>query len=406
MQIGKSVKEAFPFIRQMISDVYGMDAWFFDYPYGNFDKIDRGFRKTVWKKDNSQSSLVQGLKVLDGNHMIIIKSNLDFYNILVFFGEKKPREFISVGPFRDRQMTGQDLNRIVSVNHLPASYLIVIRQFYYSLPVVDIQNLVIMLRHLISAFVPEYRHVVPEHVDFAEEQNIFQPDGEAVQSFSSEVAEKYASYLNEFLEMLLAGDNQGASDILKRLLDYVGYDVNPSLNWMRKQLKFLNDNCCSRMLMTQIHSSFILEQQIRFETQIENAGQYEALLQLPYEIARKYCLLVKNYSMPEYSYLVRNVMNYVTLHISEKLTLSVIAAYFHKNASYLSEHFHKETGEGLTKYIQKERMRVAVRHFNTTNMSVAEVAGSVGIHDFGYFSRIFKKQVGCTPSQYKRMVNT
>lgn len=406
MQIGKSVKEAFPFIRQMISDVYGMDAWFFDYPYGDFDKIDRGFRKTVWKKDNSQSSLVQGLKMLDGNHMIIIKSNLDFYNILVFFGEQKPREFISVGPFRDRQMTGQDLNRIVSVNHLPAAYLIVIRQFYYSLPVVDIQNLVIMLRHLISAFVPEYQHVVPEHVNFAEEQNVFQPDGEAVQSFSSEVAEKYASYLNEFLEMLLAGDNQGASDILKRLLDYVGYDVNPSLNWMRKQLKFLNDNCCSRMLMTQIHSSFILEQRIRFETQIENAGQYEVLLQLPYEIARKYCLLVKNYSMPEYSYLVRNVMNYVTLHISEKLTLSVIAAYFHKNASYLSEHFHKETGEGLTKYIQKERMRVAIRYFNTTNMSVAEVAGSVGIHDFGYFSRIFKKQVGCTPSQYKRMVNT
>ena len=157
--------------------------------------------------------------------------------------------------------------------------------------------------------------------------------------------------------------------------------------------------------MTQVHASFILEQQFRFETQIENAGQYELLLRLPYEIARKYCLLVKNYSMAEYSYLVKNVINYVTLHISDQLTLSVIAGYFRKNAAYLSGRFHKETGDGLVEYIQKERMRTAVRYFNMTNLSVAEVAGKVGIHDFGYFSRLFKKHVGCTPSQYKKMVN-
>ena len=158
--------------------------------------------------------------------------------------------------------------------------------------------------------------------------------------------------------------------------------------------------------MTQIHPTFILEQYFRFEMQIENAGQCDVLLQLPYEMVRKYSLLVKNYSMPEYSYLVRNVMNYVTLHISEKLTLSVIAAYFQKNPSYLSEQFHKETGESLTEFIQKERMQTAIRYFNTTNMSVAEVAGNVGIHDFGYFSRLFKKHIGRTPSQYKKMVKS
>lgn len=99
-------------------------------------------------------------------------------------------------------------------------------------------------------------------------------------------------------------------------------------------------------------------------------------------------------------------MNYITLHLSDSLSLSVIADYFQKNPSYLSGQFRKETGESLTDYIQKERMQTAIRYFNTTNMSVAEVAGCVGIHDFSYFSRIFKKYIGQSPSQYRKLVKT
>ena len=406
MQNRKSIKEAFPFIRQMISDVYGMDVHFFGEPYGDLNKIDRGFRQTVWKKDNLHAPLVKGLELLEGYHLFVVKSNLDFYNVIAFFCKQRPNVFISLGPFRDRPMTEQYLSRILSSNRLPVSHLMVIRQFYYSLPVVDMQNLLMTLQHLLSAFVPEFQHIVPETISFSEEQNTFQPDYETVQSFSGNTLENYASYLNHFLETLLTGNSQQSSDALKRFLDYIGYDANPSLNRMKKLLNAVNVHCSSRLLLTQIHPTFILEQYFRFEMQIENAGQCDVLLQLPYEMVRKYSLLVKNYSMPEYSYLVRNVMNYVTLHISEKLTLSVIAAYFQKNPSYLSEQFHKETGESLTEFIQKERMQTAIRYFNTTNMSVAEVAGNVGIHDFGYFSRLFKKHIGRTPSQYKKMVKS
>lgn len=406
MKNSRSIRETFPFIQQIISDVYGMDAHFFTYPYSDFNKIDRGFRHTVWKKDDRYDSLMAGMGMISGYHLIIVKSNLDFYNILAFLCEQKPGEFISLGPFRDRQMTEPDLKRIICVNHFTPAYLAVIRQFYYALPVVDLQNLTITFRHLLAAFVPEYQYVVPETISFSEEQNTFQPDYETVQLFSSNTLENYASYLNNFLEMLTGGNSQKAGDAMKRFLDYIGYDANPSLNRMKKLLNVINVHCNSRLLLTQIHPSFILEQYFRFETQIENAGQCETLLRLPYEMVRKYSIIVKNYSMPEYSYLVRNVTSYVTLHIAEKLSLSVIAAHFRKNPSYLSEQFHKETGESLTEFIQKERMRTAVRYFNTTNMSVAEVAGNVGIHDFGYFSRLFKKHIGCTPSQYKKTVNS
>lgn len=406
MQNIKSMKEAFPFIRQIISDVYGMDVHFFEYPYADLNKIDRGFRHMVWKKENMNDPLIAGMKMMNGYHLLIVKSNLDFYNIFAFFCQQSPAEFISLGPFRERQMTEQDLNRIICANQFSSSFLMAVRQFYYSLPIVDIQNLTVTFRHLLAAFVPEYQHVTPETVNFSEEQNVIQPDHETIQSFSSNTMETYASYLNYFLETMLIGNSQKSGDALKEFLDYIGYDISPSLNRMKKLLNTINVHCSSRLLQTQIHPSFILEQYLRFEMQIENCSQRETLLRFPYEMVRKYSLIVKNYSMPEYSYLVRNVMSYVTLHISEKLTLSVIAAYFQKNPSYLSEQFHKETGESLTEFIQKERMQTAIRYFNTTNLSVAEVAGNVGIHDFGYFSRLFKKHIGRTPSQYKKMVNS
>lgn len=110
-------------------------------------------------------------------------------------------------------------------------------------------------------------------------------------------------------------------------------------------------------------------------------------------------------AFPFIKQMICNIMNYVTAHISEELTLSSIAAFFHKNPSYVSGRFRRETGENLTDFIQKERMAAAIRYFNTTNMSVAEVAGNVGISDFAYFSRIFKKHIGSSPNEYKKMVN-
>ena len=96
-------------------------------------------------------------------------------------------------------------------------------------------------------------------------------------------------------------------------------------------------------------------------------------------------------------------MNYVGLHLEEELTLSKIADLFQKNASALSNSFSKETGTSLTQYIHQMRIQEALRLFNTTEMSVSDVAVAIGFQDFAYFSKIFRKVVGCSPRDYKNM---
>ena len=106
-----------------------------------------------------------------------------------------------------------------------------------------------------------------------------------------------------------------------------------------------------------------------------------------------------------YSYLIRSVVNYINQHLSSELSLATLASEFGKNASYLSSEFKKEVGDTLTTYINKHRILASLRYFNTTDMSVAEVSNAVGYTDMGYFSRLFRKYVGQSPREYKKMLD-
>ena len=62
--------------------------------------------------------------------------------------------------------------------------------------------------------------------------------------------------------------------------------------------------------------------------------------------------------------------------------------------SYLSSLFKQDTGTTIVDYINSQRV--------TTDRSIAAVAAAVGILDVNYFTKIFKKQLGTTPTQYRR----
>lgn len=401
-----SVKDAFPFIRQIISDTFMMDTHYLTAPYADLDKLDRGFRQFLLHKSNTADLLLKNNEPLK-ERILIIQSTLDFYNIIALLPTEAAPDLLCLGPFLDRVITPHALNRLVQTHHLPQKHLEVIQRFYQSLPIADLQNITTALRHILTAFLPQYENVSAEYISFS--QNDFSappliPNDDSIPSFTAEGAEIYRHHLESFIFALLKGNPEEAADQLKLLLDYTGYNSAMPLNQLRKTAGFINSFCCSRMMGTRVHPVFILKCHTSCEYRIDTAN-YQQLLHIPYDICRKYCFMAKNFNLSEYSILICNIMNYVSAHISEELTLSSIAAFFHRNPSYVSARFRKETGESLTDFIQKERVQAAVRYFNSTSMSVAEIAGAVGISDFAYFSRIFKKHIGKSPSEYKKMVN-
>lgn len=85
------------------------------------------------------------------------------------------------------------------------------------------------------------------------------------------------------------------------------------------------------------------------------------------------------------------------------LTLEEISDALGLNSSYLSAIFKKETGITVSAYITRLRIDDAKKRLVTTEDSLSEIAEAVGYSDEKYFMRRFKKEVGLTPGEYRRL---
>ncbi|HYX51573.1 MAG TPA: helix-turn-helix transcriptional regulator, partial [Ktedonobacteraceae bacterium] len=70
--------------------------------------------------------------------------------------------------------------------------------------------------------------------------------------------------------------------------------------------------------------------------------------------------------------------------------------------SYLSRVFKKEMGITLTDYINKLRIEEAKYMLDHRNISVSEAALSVGFNDPNYFSKVFTKLEHMAPHDYRK----
>ena len=116
---------------------------------------------------------------------------------------------------------------------------------------------------------------------------------------------------------------------------------------------------------------------------------------------RSFCQLVKQHSLSKYSYYVGQAITIVQYDLTADLRLKSIAEQLSINPSYLSNLFHKEYGCTLTEYINTQRVEKGISLLRLTSLSVQEVAAHCGIHDVNYFIKLFKKQTGFTPNQYR-----
>lgn len=94
--------------------------------------------------------------------------------------------------------------------------------------------------------------------------------------------------------------------------------------------------------------------------------------------------------------------SYIREHLAEKLTLSVVADAIHISSSYLSHIFSQLAGQSFCDYICDERMALARRLLNRTDDTIDEIASRCGFSSPNYFSMVFRKYMGQTPSAYRK----
>jgi len=94
------------------------------------------------------------------------------------------------------------------------------------------------------------------------------------------------------------------------------------------------------------------------------------------------------------------IQSYIRDHLESDVSLQTIADHVHFHPVYLSKLYKQETGETLSDYINRVRMEKAVYLLKETGHKIYEISRQVG-YENTYFVKLFKKQFGMTPQEFR-----
>lgn len=99
--------------------------------------------------------------------------------------------------------------------------------------------------------------------------------------------------------------------------------------------------------------------------------------------------------------LMGKARDYIADHFHEAISLELVADHLQISPEYLSREFKKELGENFTDFLLRLRMEKAKFYIREGRFRTYEIANLVGFQNEKYFSKVFKKATGFTPSEYK-----
>ena len=320
--------------------------------------------------------------------------------------------FVLVGPYTEAEVTTQDILKIAERYNLPHFLVGKFEKLFRVIPILeDSTGLLVLINSLGKLLWGDLKKFSLQDVYddslLGKEPVALRPeDKEAEDAFlSMKALEKQYASENALLQAVARGETHTAEMLLGAF---------PHAHVERRSISTLRD-CKNYAIIANtllrkaaeyghVHPLHIDSLSSRFARSIEKAVSREEIYRLMREMARKYCLLVKNYSLQGYSPLVRDVLVRIGSDLTADLSLKTQASLLHVSASYLSTVFKKETGSSLTEFVNRKRVEYGIFLLNSTNLQIQTIAQHCGIPDLNYFTKTFKKYKGFTPSEYRSRI--
>lgn len=405
MKIDKTIViQCFQLLQNVFRDAFHIPVLFFTPPYRDFSEIDQGIRASIWPDYFDGES---GLRLSDPEkplRILVIKSNLGFYNILVAFDAAATPDFITIGPFRKEELSSSYYIKILKEAQVLPSSIQGIKYIYQQMPVASPDMIVKITKDMLEAFIPGFSTVIPENLSFSGQKREISVDHQLLEEKLLTSSERFTHLLLALLERIRKGQIEKMEDALQTFLAETKLTDHRSFHEGKMLLHTLNSYCQLTLLESSVHPSYALKAFLITAMEIDGTSTSSDLNDAPLSICRRYCQLAQDFGNQPYTQLTKKVISHIHLHMEDDLSLQQLADHFKKNPSVLSAAFHKDTGETLTRFIHKTRIQEAVRLVHHSDLSISDIALAVGYQDFSYFSKIFSREIGCCPREYRKKI--
>ena len=156
-----------------------------------------------------------------------------------------------------------------------------------------------------------------------------------------------------------------------------------------------------------VHPLYIDEISGKWAVRIEEAATLSQIAEIKREMPADYCRVVRSHSLANYTKNVRRAINDIHFHLSDsELSLKKVAQRLGVSPSYLSQQFNREVGVSFPEYVAGLRMAEARRMLRgPAGLSISRIAAAVGYADLNYFTKVFRRYTGLTPTAYRQQGN-
>lgn len=199
---------------------------------------------------------------------------------------------------------------------------------------------------------------------------------------------------NNFKELFLKKEKQECILFIKRLTNAIKIHSNTSISYVKdiyiKLLFSIYENSEKRAGSKPNYIEEILN--------LKTLNEIEA-----YVLSHLVAIIDKDRITPSCGNPVLSAVKYINDHYADNdLSLDIISQSTFVTPAYLCVLFKEQMGSTLNKYINDFRLEKSKELLQNPNIKISEIASMVGYSDGNYFTKIFKKSTGKTPSEYRR----
>lgn len=211
---------------------------------------------------------------------------------------------------------------------------------------------------------------------------------------------------DEILGHIKAGDVSKVKDVINRVGDLVKHQ-GPSVK--AEQIKMFYSNIIYKINGVRVSikaresdSDNVSKNLYSFYQMVETCSDIFELHDILVEVAVSLTEKIESYNQNSIHSTLQLAIDYINEHFQSQVTLEELAKHAYVSPYYLSRMFKKELGKNFVDYLNEKRIGRAKALFRDADLKTYEVAEYVGISDAHYFSRLFKKYTGMTPTDYRQ----
>lgn len=394
--------EIFYMLQDILKETLALDMQYVSDPAGDLRLIDHGLREQLFGTagyDDLRDVISSEVRV---GHVIHLhdRMHMDYF---LFPAHLKTSLYISIGPFFAAPIMDEEWENLFDEYGFTQEQRQTTFDFVPEIPLISIPQAFSVVRNVLLAAYDSLdinvrainmstnTHSGAGHVDLS--------------LYEEPRASSEAIYRQEcqVVQFVMDGDYTNALKVSNLLINALapekGCDLHEYLglyHWANALYrKAAQDNGVPPYLVQDLYH--------RMYRASEQYHSYAAYVSMQVHLLTAYCDLCREYSTKGYSPLIRQVVNHIRMNLSQNLDIGEIAKSTGFSLTYISHKFKDEVGMPPSKFILEQRIRLAKKMLATSDRPINEIAADVGVTDMSYFSRLFKKSTGKSPSEFRKL---